>query len=137
MELIADTSSLITAELRGHTVKEILQPIQATLGETEVGLSAVTIVELVHGIQRAKLESQHERRRIFVQDLRAAIRVYAVTEEIAERAGIISGQQGEKGLATPLADLLIGATALHLNFGVLTENTRHFQTIPSLTVRHL
>jgi tRNA(fMet)-specific endonuclease VapC len=134
--LIADTSSLITAERRGHTVKEILQQIQATLGETEVGLSAVTIVELVHGIQRAKLESQRDRRRIFVQDLRAAMRVYAVTEEIAERAGIISGQQGEKGLATPLADLLIGATALHLNFGVLTENTRHFETIPSLTVRH-
>ncbi|HEY6343332.1 MAG TPA: type II toxin-antitoxin system VapC family toxin [Bryobacteraceae bacterium] len=128
----------VTEAQLAEDVRGVLEKVEAGADVVvERGDRAVTIVELVHGIQRAKLESQHERRRIFVQDLRAAIRVYAVTEEIAERAGIISGQQGEKGLATPLADLLIGATALHLNFGVLTENTRHFQTIPSLTVRHL
>jgi predicted nucleic acid-binding protein len=58
------------------------------LGETAVGLSAVTIVELTHGIQRAKLEAQRLRRQVFVQELRATVTVHPLTDEIAERATI-------------------------------------------------
>ena len=36
--------------------------------------------------------------------------------------------------ASPLADLLIGATALELGYSVLTSNRRHFGQIPGLTV---
>jgi len=57
-----DTSTLVTAERRGHSVPEILEQVQNVWGETEVGLSAVTIVELTHGIQRSKLEGQRQRR---------------------------------------------------------------------------
>jgi predicted nucleic acid-binding protein len=56
--LIVDTSTLITAERRGHSVPEILEQLQNAWGEAEVDLSAVTIVELTHGIQRAKLDGQ-------------------------------------------------------------------------------
>jgi predicted nucleic acid-binding protein len=31
-------------------------------------------------------------------------------------------------------DLLIGATALQLSFGVITGNTRHFEQIPGLKI---
>jgi predicted nucleic acid-binding protein len=65
--LILDTSTLVTAERRGHSVPEILEQLQNAWGETEVGLSAVTVVELTHGIQRAKLEGQRQRRQVFVQ----------------------------------------------------------------------
>jgi predicted nucleic acid-binding protein len=34
-------------------------------------------------------------------------------------------------------DLLIGATALHLRFAVVTGNPRHFQMIPNLEVKQL
>jgi predicted nucleic acid-binding protein len=60
--LILDTSTFVAAERRGHSVSEILEQIQTTWGETEVGLSAVTIVELTHGIQRARLDAQRQRR---------------------------------------------------------------------------
>jgi tRNA(fMet)-specific endonuclease VapC len=88
--LILDTITLVTAERRGHSVSEILEQIQNAWGDTQVGLSAVTIVELTHGIERAKLEAQRQRRQAFVQELRAAIIVHALTDEIAERAGLIS-----------------------------------------------
>jgi predicted nucleic acid-binding protein len=133
--LILDTSTLVTAERRGHSVPEILEQVQGAWGETEVGLSAVTIVELTHGIQRAKLEAQRQRRQVFVQELRAAVIVHSLTDEIAERAGLISGQGAERGITLPFADLLIGATALHLAFEVVTQNVRHFALIPGLVVR--
>jgi tRNA(fMet)-specific endonuclease VapC len=97
----------------------------------------VTIVELTHGIQRAKLEAQRQRRHAFVQELRAAMTVHPLTDEIAERAGLISGQEAERGITLPIADLLIGATALHLGFEVVTGNVRHFEMIPNLVVKEL
>ena len=33
-----------------------------------------------------------------------------------------------------MEDLIIGATALHLGFDVVTRNLRHFQAIPGLNV---
>ena len=137
MGLILDTSTLVSAERRGHSVSEILQQVQNACGEAEVGLSAVTIVELTHGIQRAKNEGQRQRRQVFVQELRAAMTVYSLTDEIAERAGIISGQEANRGVTLPFADLLIGTTALHLGFDVVTENARHFDLIPDLEVKSL
>jgi predicted nucleic acid-binding protein len=135
--LILDTSTLVTAERRGQSVPEILEQVINAWGETEVGLSAVTIVELTHGIQRAKLETQRQRRRAFVQDLRTAMTVHPLTDEIAERAGLISGQEAERGITLSFPDLLIGATALHLGFEVVTENVRYFEMIPNLKVKQL
>ncbi|MBV8846950.1 MAG: PIN domain-containing protein [Bryobacterales bacterium] len=137
MGLIADTSALVTAERAGHSVAETLEKMRDIFGETEIGLSVVTVVELTHGIQRAKIEDQRTRRQAFVEDARAAMTVHSLTDEIAQRAGTISGQLAEKGISVPLADLLIGSTALHLGYGVLTENTRHFEVIPGLVVRRL
>jgi predicted nucleic acid-binding protein len=67
-----DTSNLVTAERRGHSFAEILEQIQQASGETRAALSAVTIVELAHGIERAKTEAQRQRRKTFLQELRAA-----------------------------------------------------------------
>ena len=63
--------------------------------------------------------------------------VYPLTDVIAERAGIISGREAERGITLPFTDLLIGATALHLGFEVVTENVRHFAMIPNLVVKQL
>ena len=42
-----------------------------------------------------------------------------------------------KGIRIPLADLLIGATALELGYAVATHNVRHFERIPDLIVKPL
>jgi predicted nucleic acid-binding protein len=133
--VIIDTSNLVTLERRGHGVAEILEQIQRACGETRAGLSAVTVVELAHGIERAKTEAQRQRRKMLLEELRAATTVRPLTDEIAERAGAISGRQAERGVILPFADLLIGATALHHGFEVVTENARHFETIPDLVVK--
>ncbi len=60
--------------------------------------------------------------------------VYPYTKETALLAGQIDGEQHNRGITIPFADLLIGATALQVRYSLLTVNVRHFQVIPSLTV---
>ena len=49
-------------------------------------------------------------------------------------AGRIHGEQMGQGVTIDFPDLLIGATALHLGFDVVTLNERHFQMIPGLKI---
>jgi len=108
--------------------------VQAAQGETESALSAVTIVELTHGIYRAKTRADRERRREFTEELCRDMVVHPVTLEIAQLAGKIEGEQAACGVSIPFEDLLIGTTALHLGYSVATLNVRHFRLIPALSV---
>jgi predicted nucleic acid-binding protein len=73
MGIILDTSTLVSAERRRHGVREIFAQIRENHGEISVGLSAVTVVELAHGIERAKVDVHRERRQAFLDDLIAGL----------------------------------------------------------------
>lgn len=134
MGLILDSSLLIASERRGQHVWDILERVKTSQGETESALSAITVVELTHGIYRAKSDADRQRRRAFVEELVRAIPVHPVTLELAQLAGKIEGEQAARGMVIALPDLLIGATALLLGYSVATLNTRHFHLIPGLSV---
>jgi tRNA(fMet)-specific endonuclease VapC len=137
MGVILDSSVLITGERRGESVRHILKRVQAAHGEVDCALSVVTIVELTHCIYRAKNDADRERRRAFSEELRRDMVVHPVTVEIAELAGRIEGEQAARGVNVAFEDLLIGATALHMGYDVVTLNVRHFRMIPGLTVVQL
>jgi predicted nucleic acid-binding protein len=132
--LILDSSVVIAGERRGHTIRQILEQFRSDYGETEIGLSVVTIVELIHGVQRAGTEERRQRRQAFVDELIRDVPVHPVTLEIARIAGRTEGDQAAHGVTIAFEDLLIAATALHLGFGVVTGNVRHFEQIPGLKV---
>jgi tRNA(fMet)-specific endonuclease VapC len=131
MGLILDSSIIIAAERRGLTVLQILEQVRAAQGEIEVGLSVVTIAELVHGAYRAKTEEQRDRRLEFIERLASDVPVYPVT------LGRIEGQEEAKGVQLAFEDLLIGVTALHLGYSIATLNVRDFQRVPGLLVVQL
>jgi predicted nucleic acid-binding protein len=132
--LILDSSAVIAAERRGHTVRQILEQIQALYGEIDIGLSVVTIAELMHGAYRAGIEANMQRRLAFIDRLCSDVPVYPLTVEIARRIGRIEGEQAARGTVIAFEDLAIGVTALHLGFDVTTLNVRHFEAIPNLKV---
>lgn len=132
--LILDTTVVIAAERRHHTVRRILEQFKSDFGETEVGLSVVTVVELTHGIQRAGTDERRQRRQAFVDELIRDVPVHPITLETARLAGRIEGAQAAEGINIAFEDLLIAATALQLGFGVVTANVRHFEHVPGLTV---
>lgn len=137
MGVILDSSVLIAGERSGESVRQILKRVQAAHGEVDSALSVVTIVELTHGIYRAKSDVVRERRLAFSKELRRDMVVLPVTVEIAELAGRIEGEQAAHGINVAFEDLLIGATALHLGYDLVTLNVRHFQMIPGLSVLQL
>lgn len=134
MGIVLDSSVIIAAERRGCTVREILEQVKAAQGETDIGLSVVTIAELVHGAYRTKTQAQQQRRLEFVERLSSDVPVHPVTLEIARLAGRIEGQQQAVGIQFAFEDLLIGATCLHLGYELVTLNLRDFQRIPGLSV---
>ena len=134
MGLILDTCILIESERRGEGVEDILRRVRAAQGEIDIALASISAVELTHGIYRARTDADRIRRRAFVEGVFNDLIVHPLTLEIAQLAGRIEGEQAAKGNTLAFQDLLIGATALHIGFDVATNNVRHFQAIPGVSV---
>lgn len=137
MGLILDSSVLVASERQGCSAYQMLVEIGRSRKDIQIGLSVVSITELAHGVVRADTRQRKEKRLRFIQELVSAIPVYPVTGAIAFRAGLIDGETQARGVRLPLSDLLIGVTALELDFGVGTSNLRHFRLVPGLSVTQL
>ncbi len=134
MGVILDSSVLVAAERQGHNAREVLIAVSSQLGNTEIGLSAITLLELAHGAARANTQERKAKREQFIDELIQAVPVYSITATVALRAGRTDGDNQARGVRVPLSDLLIGTTALELGFGVATLNVRHFRMIAGLSV---
>ena len=134
MGLILDSSILIAGERRGETVRQVIERVRVACGDQESALSAVSIIELTHGIYRAQTDAQRQRRKAFADELARDLIVHPLSLAIAQLTGRIEGEQAAKGISIAVEDLIIGATALHLGFDVATLNVKHFQLIPGLSV---
>ena len=89
---------------------------------------------MAHGAARADTAERKAKRYQFIQEL---LPIHLVTVPIALRVGQIDGENQAKGVRLPLADLLIGVTALELGYSVATGNLRHFELVPGLSVTQL
>ena len=137
MGLVLDSSVLVAAERHGKNARQMLAAISQEVGETDIALSVVTLIELAHGAARADTPERKAKRQQFIQELLTAMPIHPVTPSLALRTGQIDGENQARGTRLPLTDLLIGATALELGYSVATANLRHFQMIPGLTVVRL
>ncbi|HYL77235.1 MAG TPA: PIN domain-containing protein [Bryobacteraceae bacterium] len=137
MGLILDSSIAIAAERRRLPVVGMLRAIRELTGPEEVALSVVSVMELEHGIWRAKDPAQATRRGQFLDDLIRNVPVYPITTQLARKAGRIDAEQQIHGIRIAFQDLLIGVSALDLGYAVMTHNLRHFQMIPNLDVKQL
>ena len=134
MGLILDSSVLITAERQGQSARQMLAAISGAVGETEVAVSVITLIELAHGAARADTPDRRAKRNQFIQELLIALPIHPITVPVALRTGQVDGENQARGVRLPLSDLLIGVTALELGYSIATANLRHFQMIPGLNI---
>ncbi|MBV8898179.1 MAG: PIN domain-containing protein [Acidobacteriaceae bacterium] len=132
--IVLDSSILIAAERRKLTPAQGIETVKNAVGEVPIVLCSVTVAEIGHGIYRADTVETPTRRRRFLDELKATVPIYPVTESTAEIVAQIGGQQAAKGINLPLGDLLIGACALEVGYAIGTSNVRDFNRIPGLTV---
>lgn len=132
MGLVLDACVLIAAERRDLPVSRLIADLRAKGHETRVVLSAITVMELEHGWYRARSRQIANQRRRFLDTVYEAFPVLPFTREIAQAAARIDARCRRQGKIVPVADLGIGATAVHIGFSVATSNERHFRMIPGL-----
>src|ERR1035438_1753516 len=120
--LVLDSSVLIAAERRNLRPDQAIESVQKVVGEIAIVLSAVSVAEIGHGIYRANTPELRDRRRAFLDELKATVPIHPVTEATAEIVARIGGEQAARGIILPLADLLIGGCALELGYAVGTNN---------------
>jgi tRNA(fMet)-specific endonuclease VapC len=106
--VILDARIIIEAERQHLDVAKFLKQIVERIGEMEAALSCITVAELAHGIHRADSSERRERRRAFLNDVKAAVPVYPITDSTAEMVGKIGDEAATTGVNIPLDDLLIG-----------------------------
>jgi predicted nucleic acid-binding protein len=128
---------LIAAEREARPVSEPLATLEHEHGETEIVFSSITVVELEHGLHRARVAAQAQKRREYLDTVFAAIPVEPFTREMAQLAAKVDSEARQFGRVVPFSDLLIGATALYFGYSIGTRNLRHFRMIPNLAVIQL
>lgn len=53
MGLILDSSILVATERQAKNARQMMTEVAARIGETDIALSVVTLIELAHGAARA------------------------------------------------------------------------------------
>jgi predicted nucleic acid-binding protein len=137
MGLILDSSVLVASERQGKNARQTFSAIAAEIGEEEIGISVIILIELAHGAARADSLERKAKRERFIQEVVTAVPVHPVTVPIAIRAGLLDGENQARGTRVPLPDLLIAVTALELGYSVGTANLRHFNQVAGLSVVQL
>jgi tRNA(fMet)-specific endonuclease VapC len=135
--LILDSSVLIAAERRRTPISEVLNGVRINAGIQDILLSAISVIELEHGLWRANTPEVARNRRLYLDGVYFAIPVQPFTKQMGQLAAKIDAEARKAGVAIPFADLQIGVTALQLGYGIGTLNDRHFLMIPDLKVEKL
>lgn len=114
--------------MRGHT--GAVRLLESLLdGPDPVGISAITVMQLYHGVSRAAVPSAEADR---IERALKGIATYDLNREIAADAGRIDGDLVARGEGIDPADVIVGTTALRRNEPVVTRNARHFTRIKGL-----
>ncbi|MDP2328126.1 MAG: PIN domain-containing protein [Dehalococcoidia bacterium] len=131
MAVLIDTSVFVTLERRDLPLSALL----GQLGDEPAALSAITVAELLHGAHRADTQARRLRRESFAETLIEVVTVHPFEVRAARVHAAVGAVLVSVGQTIGANDLIIAATALAHDFGVLTENVREFERVPGLVVR--
>ena len=130
MGILIDTDVLIEAEKDNYPLEKLF----TEFGEEEVGISAITASELLHGVECAKKEKTRMERSEFVEGILKIFPVFSFGVEAAREHARIWAYLKNKGQMIGPHDLLIAATALSLKFSLATLNISEFKRIKNLKI---
>jgi predicted nucleic acid-binding protein len=130
MGIIFDSSEIIALERNKNNITDIISGRE----EEPFGISVVTIAELLHGVERADSEGRMVKRQAFVEKVIELFPVYTFDLSAARIYARIWASLAKKGLTVGAHDLIIAATAISLDFSVMTSNLRDFVKIEGLRI---
>jgi tRNA(fMet)-specific endonuclease VapC len=96
-------------------------------------ISVITYGELIFGAKKSK---NREKNLATVYRVGELFPVIDLTKGIVETFGEVKALLQKKGKTVEDFDLLIGSTALYLNYTLVTKNVKHFSMIPDLRIEN-
>lgn len=128
MGIIFDTIEIITMERNRKEIEEIV------LGREDeaFGISVVTVAELLHGVERADTDIRKINRQAFVEKVMEFFPIFAFDVTVARIYARIWATLAKKNMTVGAHDLIIAATAISLNYTVITSNIRDYNKIEGL-----
>jgi tRNA(fMet)-specific endonuclease VapC len=130
MGVVLDTSVLIAAE-KGRLD---LPAIFSAVGEEPALIAAITVSELLHGVERATPAEVKERRGRYVEWIIGTLGVASFGVAEAREHARLWAQLSARGQPIGAYDTLVAATALSLGFSLATLNRKEFKRVPGLTL---
>ena len=124
---LLDTDTLVYF-LKGHDA--VVRNFKARMN-TPKAISVVTYGELVYGCRKSERTAENMAR---VRRLAELYPLVDVTRAVMDSFAEIKATLSAAGTSVDDFDLVIGCTALTLNYAVVTNNARHFEKIPGLRV---
>ena len=131
MALLIDTSVLVDLE-RADTTAPV-----AEIESEAAYVSAISASELLHGVERAADEGRRARRQAFVERVLDTVPVVPFDLDAARVHARIWARLLQRGEMIGAHDLIIAATALSRDLGLVTRNTREFGRVEGLALRGL
>jgi predicted nucleic acid-binding protein len=129
MGLILDSSILIATE-RGRFD---LAAFAASEEEAEpISICAITVSELLHGLERAPAGKRKTHRKQFIEDILTHTPVIPFDIEEARAHARLWAQLETKGQRIGAHDLIIASTCLHRKCKLATLNEKEFMRVPGL-----
>ena len=128
MGVILDSSEIIALERNRKMVETLVSGRE----EEPFGISVVTVAELLHGVERADSEMRRIRRQAFVEKVIELFPVYPFDNSVARIYARIWASLIQRGFTVGAHDLIIAATAISLDYTVITANRRDFEKIAGL-----
>jgi len=99
----------------------------------DVGISAITLAELEHGVERS---ARPEQNRIALAQFCAPLEVLAFDDAAAAAYGRVRVVLEKKGPVIGPMDLLVAAHALTAAHTLVTSNEKEFQRVKGLRVEN-
>lgn len=128
MGIIFDSSEIIALERNRGMVENLI----AGREEEPFGISVVTVAELLHGVERADSETRRLRRQAFVEKVIELLPIFPFDVAAARIYARIWASLVQRGFTVGAHDLIIAATAISLDYTVITSNRRDFEKIEGL-----
>ena len=128
MGVIFDSSEIISLERNRAQVQVLVSGRE----DEPFGISVVTVAELLHGVERADTEVRRLKRQSFVEKVLESFAIFPFDITVARIYARIWASLAKKGLTIGAHDLIIAATAISLDYSVITANRRHFEKIEGL-----
>lgn len=128
MGVIFDSSEIIALERDRGAVENLV----AGREDEPFGISVVTVAELLHGVERADTEARKIKRQAFVEKVIEMFPVLPFDTGVARIYARIWASLRQRGFTVGAHDLIIAATAIALDYTVITANRRDFEKIEGL-----